>query len=66
MLFVAVRSNLHREMGFLKDMRRMNWAITRAKAGMIVIGDQLMLTENKDEEACCMSCLGPTVSEYMG
>ena len=51
-IFTTLRCNLHRDIGFLKDMRRMNVALTRARAGMIIIGDSLTLTQNQDEEAC--------------
>jgi superfamily I DNA and/or RNA helicase len=34
-----VRSNDEQEIGFLKDYRRMNVAMTRAKEQLIVIGD---------------------------
>lgn len=43
-IFVTVRCNVHREIGFLKDMRRLNVALTRAKAGLIIIGDENTLT----------------------
>ena len=52
-IFVTVRSNQHGEIGFLKDMRRLNVALTRAKAGLIIIGDQSTLTMNKDKEDAC-------------
>lgn len=52
-IFVTVRCNLRGEIGFLKDMRRLNVALTRAKAGMIVIGDQTTLTMSKDKEDAC-------------
>jgi superfamily I DNA and/or RNA helicase len=39
----AVRSNDHGEIGFLKDYRRMNVAMTRAKKMLIVIGDSATL-----------------------
>jgi regulator of nonsense transcripts 1 len=37
-IFVTVRSNLHGEIGFLSDLRRLNVVLTRARAGLIVIG----------------------------
>ncbi len=38
-----VRSNEGRELGFLKDTRRMNVALTRARRSLIVIGDSATL-----------------------
>jgi superfamily I DNA and/or RNA helicase len=43
-VFVTVRCNVHHEIGFLKDLRRMNVALTRAKAAVIVIGNRSTLT----------------------
>ncbi len=42
-----VRSNLEREIGFLKDKRRLNVAITRAKRKLIIVGDSKTLTKHK-------------------
>ena len=41
-----VRSNDHGEIGFLKDFRRLNVSITRAKYGMIIIGNINCLSRN--------------------
>jgi superfamily I DNA and/or RNA helicase len=49
-IFVTVRCNLRGEIGFLKDMRRLNVALTRAKAGLIIIGDQGTLRMGKEGE----------------
>jgi superfamily I DNA and/or RNA helicase len=38
-VFSAVRSNRKGDIGFLRDWRRLNTALTRAKSGLIVIGD---------------------------
>lgn len=42
-----VRSNAEAEIGFLKDYRRMNVAITRAKERLIVIGDSATIGQDK-------------------
>ncbi|TFB03406.1 putative RNA-dependent RNA polymerase 1 [Trichoderma ghanense] len=49
-IFVTVRCNESREIGFLKDLRRMNVALTRAKYGMIVVGNRATLTGGREEE----------------
>ena len=49
-IFVTVRCNVHFQIGFLTDLRRLNVVMTRAKAGCIVIGDRATLTGGAEEE----------------
>jgi regulator of nonsense transcripts 1 len=54
-VFVTVRSNEHRDIGFLKDMRRMNVALTRARTALIVVGNRATLSQGTaDEESSAM------------
>jgi predicted DNA helicase len=46
-IFSLVRSNKNEEIGFLKDYRRLNVAITRAKRKLIIIGDSNTLSSDK-------------------
>mmetsp|Transcript_27350 Transcript_27350/g.40378 ORF Transcript_27350/g.40378 Transcript_27350/m.40378 type:complete len:757 (+) Transcript_27350:27-2297(+) len=56
-IFSAVRSNLVQELGFLRDSRRLNVAITRAKRGLIIVGDQKVLRTCRHWAALLDSCV---------
>ena len=43
-IFCTVRCNVGHEIGFLKDLRRLNVVMTRARSGCIVVGDRATLT----------------------
>ena len=43
-IFVTTRCNVHYELGFLNDTRRLNVAMTRAKYAVVVVGDKPTLT----------------------
>ena len=46
-LISLVRNNQHNEIGFLKDYRRMNVAMTRAKKKLIIIGDSTTIGQDQ-------------------
>ena len=45
-LVSLVRSNAEGQIGFLRDLRRMNVAITRARMKLIILGDVATLTRH--------------------
>lgn len=55
MIMSCVRSNKENKVGFLGDRRRINVALTRAKNGLIIIGD-----------AACLKRGDPVWSDYLG
>lgn len=61
-IYSTVRSNRNRRIGFLKDYRRINVALSRAKDRLVVVGDNLMM-----EHATMGSEMNPfaSVIEYM-
>lgn len=46
-LISMVRSNEEGQIGFLRDLRRMNVAMTRARMKLLIIGDSITLTRHK-------------------
>jgi hypothetical protein len=55
-IFSAVRSNPMAELGFLHDPRRLCVAITRARRGLILVGDQQVLQSSRHWSALLDSC----------
>lgn len=43
-VFVTVRSNVHGSIGFLRDMRRLNVVLTRARSALVIVGARATLT----------------------
>lgn len=70
-IFVTVRCNLKAEIGFLKDLRRLNVVMTRARAGCILIGDRTTLTTGSEEEESTsvwkrlLGCLTPVTIDLL-
>jgi superfamily I DNA and/or RNA helicase len=51
-VFTAARNNKAGNVGFLKDARRMNVALTRARNSLVVIGSEATLSHDKGWAAC--------------
>ena len=46
-IFSPVRSNPERRIGFVADHRRLNVAITRARRGLVIVGDDATLSSDQ-------------------
>ena len=63
MIISLVRSNEKSEIGFLKDYRRMNVALTRARKSLIVIGDSATIGNDPFYKAFIEFCEGENAYE---
>lgn len=54
----CVRSNEHQGIGFLNDPRRLNVALTRAKYGVVILGNPKVLSKvsRSHYDCCCINC----------
>ena len=55
-VFSATRSNERGALGFVRDPRRLNVALTRAKRGLVVVGDATTLSNSQHWAALIDSC----------
>lgn len=55
-IFSAVRSNNFSELGFLRDPRRLCVALTRARKGLIILGDSGVLNSCRHWRSLIQSC----------
>ena len=55
-IFSAVRSNTFSELGFLRDPRRLCVALTRARKGLIILGDSTVLKSCRHWRSLIKSC----------
>ena len=57
MVYSTVRSNRDHRIGFLRDYRRVNVALSRARELLVIVGDDRMM-----ENANVVGCVNPFAS----
>lgn len=63
----CVRSNEHQGIGFLSDPRRLNVALTRAKYGIVILGNPKVLSKVSYVDVCTLGLLNvPPHSTHCG
>ena len=64
-LISLVRSNDEGQIGFLKDLRRMNVAMTRARMKLIILGNKDTMTKHKDSFMLQRDYIQRLIREFM-